>query len=156
MPPSVPVTQSPAAQRTNQKRSTLCKSSSLSKGAAATRKEFRSTGPGTTTATVDSGNEKRAAPQDKGDDVVASSATIGRTPINPMTSSAMFGSGTGMYGAGAYGGMMMGSPYGYGGMMPSGAGQPFSGLNQFLFSIQSVIFSLGQAVQASLFVCVSF
>jgi len=62
--------------------------------------------------------------------------------------------GNGMYGgAGGYGMMMGGSPYmssfGYGGGMMPGVmpGQPFSGLNQFLFGIQSVIFSLGQAVQ---------
>jgi len=45
-----------------------------------------------------------------------------------------------MYGGGMYGGGMM-SPYG---MMSPG---PLSSLNQFLFSVQSVIFSLGQAVQ---------
>lgn len=48
--------------------------------------------------------------------------------------------GGGMYGDGMYGGGMM-SPYS---MMSPG---PLSGLNQFLFSVQSVIFSLGQAVQ---------
>jgi hypothetical protein len=35
----------------------------------------------------------------------------------------------------------------YGGMPPSG---PLSGLNQFLFGVQNVVFSLGQAVQVSL------
>lgn len=62
----------------------------------------------------------------------------------------MYGGGAGMYGgagglygggAGMYGGGLM-SPY-YGGIM----GGPLSGLNQLFFSIQSVIFSLGQAVQ---------
>ena len=50
--------------------------------------------------------------------------------------------GMGMYGGGfgGMGGMM--SPY-YGMMSPG----PLSGLNQLLFSVQSVIFSLGQAVQ---------
>jgi hypothetical protein len=61
----------------------------------------------------------------------------------------MYGAASGMYGGmnsmmfgGVGGGGMMGSPY-YGGMM----GGPLSGLNQMLFSVQSVIFSLGQAVQ---------
>jgi hypothetical protein len=61
----------------------------------------------------------------------------------------MYGAASGMYGGmnsmmfgGGGGGGMMGSPY-YGGMM----GGPLSGLNQMLFSVQSVIFSLGQAVQ---------
>lgn len=49
----------------------------------------------------------------------------------------MYGKGGSMYGAG-----MMGSPY-YGG----GTMGPMSSLNQFLFSVQNVIFSLGQAVQ---------
>ena len=51
------------------------------------------------------------------------------------------GYNTSMYGGGMYGGGGMMSPYG---MMSPG---PISSLNQFLFSIQSVIFSLGQAVQ---------
>ena len=48
--------------------------------------------------------------------------------------------GMGMYGMGMYGG----------GMMMGGAG-PFSGLNNFLFGFQSVVFSLGQAMQVCLF-----
>lgn len=59
------------------------------------------------------------------------------------------GMGMGMYGAGGGfgGGMggMMGSPYSYG--MPPMMGGPLSGLNQFLFGIQNVLSSLGQAVQ---------
>lgn len=54
----------------------------------------------------------------------------------------------GMYGGGAggFGGMgMMGSPYGM--SSPMMGGGPLSGLNQFLFGIQNVVFSLGQAVQ---------
>jgi hypothetical protein len=77
---------------------------------------------------------------------------------NPMMSSyggasgGMFGS-SGYYGAGVYGGggygmfppsmMMMG---GYGGV-GNGLMGPISSLNQFLFGVQTVIFSLGQAVQ---------
>lgn len=51
------------------------------------------------------------------------------------------------YGMGSLG--MMGGAYGGGGyMLPSPlAGAPLSGLNQFLFGVQSVIFSLSQAVQ---------
>ena len=51
-----------------------------------------------------------------------------------------YGGGYNSMGGGMYGGVMM-SPYG---MMSPG---PLSGLNQLLFSVQSVIFSLGQAVQ---------
>jgi hypothetical protein len=56
-----------------------------------------------------------------------------------------YGGMSGFGGMGALGGMgagMMGSSY-YGG----GMGGPFSGLNQFLFGVQNVISSLGQAVQ---------
>jgi len=53
-------------------------------------------------------------------------------------SAGMYGGG-GMYGAGGMGGM-------YGGTM-AGLGGPMSGLNQFLFGFQNVIFSLSQAVQ---------
>ena len=57
-----------------------------------------------------------------------------------MYGSNMYGYGAyGMYGGGLYGM----SPY-YGGMPPAG---PLSGLNQFLFGVQNVVFSLGQAVQ---------
>jgi len=60
-----------------------------------------------------------------------------------------YGGSLGMYGlGGGYGygggGMMMGSPY-YGMMPPMGG--PLSTLNQFLFGVQNVVFSLGQAVQ---------
>ena len=79
------------------------------------------------------------------------------TAFNPNTQFAslpgnqlgMYGATSGMYGGGMNsmmfggGGGMMGSPYYGGGMM----GGPLSGLNQMLFSVQSVIFSLGQAVQ---------
>jgi hypothetical protein len=56
----------------------------------------------------------------------------------------MYGMGGSMYGAG----MMGPAPYAYGGggMM----GGPMSSLNQFLFSTQNIIFSLGQAVQVRL------
>jgi hypothetical protein len=54
------------------------------------------------------------------------------------------GGGMGMYGGGGFGNMgMLGSPYGMSPMM----GGPLSGLNQFLFGIQNVVSSLGQAVQ---------
>jgi hypothetical protein len=55
----------------------------------------------------------------------------------------MLGGGAGLLGGGF--GSLLGSPYGggYGGM-PSG---PFSGLNQFLFGVQNLVFSLSQAVQ---------
>lgn len=62
----------------------------------------------------------------------------------------MYGGGGGMggmYGGGGMGGMgMMGSPYGMSPMM-GGMGGPLSNLNQFLFGIQNVLSSLGQAVQ---------
>jgi hypothetical protein len=66
---------------------------------------------------------------------------------NQMSTMGMYGSpyslGMSPYGGlGMYGGMGM---YG-GGMMMGGAG-PFSGLNNFLFGFQSVVFSLGQAMQ---------
>jgi hypothetical protein len=51
----------------------------------------------------------------------------------------------GMYGRGVYGGGgMLSGGYGEGGMMGS---QLLMSINQFLFGIQSVVFSLGQAVQ---------
>ena len=57
------------------------------------------------------------------------------------------GGGMGMGGMGMGGGMgMMGSPYGMSPMM-GGMGGPLSNLNQFLFGIQNVLSSLGQAVQ---------
>lgn len=56
------------------------------------------------------------------------------------------GMGMGM-GYGGYGGFGM-SPYSsYGMGMGMGMGGPLQGLNQFLFGFQSVIFSLGQAMQ---------
>lgn len=58
--------------------------------------------------------------------------------------------GGGMYGGGMYGGGMNSMYGGYGGGMMSPYGMmsagPLSGLNQLLFSVQSVIFSLSQAV----------
>ena len=75
--------------------------------------------------------------------------------MGPLSSSALYnpssnlgvGAGYGNLGLGSFGSAgMLGSPYGYGGMMMP-AGGPFSGLNQFLFGVQNVIFSLSQAVQ---------
>jgi hypothetical protein len=63
----------------------------------------------------------------------------------PSMGASMYGMGGGMYGAAS----MMGSPYSYGGGgggMLMGGG-PMSNLNNFLFSVQNIIFSLGQAVQ---------
>jgi hypothetical protein len=62
----------------------------------------------------------------------------------PGMGASMYGMGGGMYGAGG----MMGSPYSYGGggMLSMGGG-PISNINQFLFSVQNIIFSLSQAVQ---------
>ena len=76
------------------------------------------------------------------------------TASDPTGSSSynLGGYGSGMYGGGMYGGGMYNNSLGYGGtgmmspyygMMSPG---PLSGLNQFLFSVQSVIFSLSQAV----------
>lgn len=71
--------------------------------------------------------------------------------IFPITNSSSLYGGSGMYGGGMYGGGLYGggmygvSPFG-GGMPPPG---PLSGLNQFLFGVQNVVFSLGQAVQVS-------
>jgi hypothetical protein len=69
----------------------------------------------------------------------------------PITnSSSLYGGaglyGGGMYGGGLYGGGMYGIPSFGGGIPPPG---PLSGLNQFLFGVQNVVFSLGQAVQVS-------
>jgi hypothetical protein len=71
--------------------------------------------------------------------------------LSPFTnSSSLYGGagmyGGGMYGSGMYGGGMYGMPPYGGGMSPPG---PLSGLNQFLFGVQNVVFSLGQAVQVS-------
>lgn len=62
-----------------------------------------------------------------------------------MHGSGVYGSGMmgGVYSGGLYGGAM--SPYGYG-SLPHGT---LSNLNQFLFGVQNVVFSLGQAVQVS-------
>ena len=70
------------------------------------------------------------------------------TLYNPSSSLGL-GAGYGNLGLGGFGSAgMLGSPYGYSGMMmPPSIGGPFSGLNQFLFGVQNVIFSLGQAVQ---------
>jgi hypothetical protein len=56
------------------------------------------------------------------------------------------GMGMGMGGMGMSGMGMMGSPYGMSPMM-GGMGGPLSNLNQFLFGVQNVLSSLGQAVQ---------
>ena len=70
--------------------------------------------------------------------------------LSPHGVGSLYGA-SGMYGSGMYGGGMMGG-YGsmYGGGMMYGSPMmtgPLSGLNQFLFSVQSVLFSLSQAVQ---------
>ena len=82
------------------------------------------------------------------DDNVSGTNGVGTNQLSTM---GMYGSpyGLGMSpygGMGIYGGMGM---YG-GGMMMGGAG-PFSGLNNFLFGFQSVVFSLGQAMQVCFF-----
>lgn len=87
--------------------------------------------------------------------------TIGTDTGSGMSSSPWFGNnltsptlglGNGGFNSfGNNGALMMGSPY-YGMMMPPSLSPiptygPLSGLNQFLFGIQNVIFSLGQAIQ---------
>ena len=104
--------------------------------------DMRNQGETADTAAITNGNDLSSS-------MVASSpygtASGGYGGMNGMYGGGMYGGG--MYGGGlggmygGYGGGMM-SPY-YG-MMSAG---PLSGLNQFLFSVQSVIFSLGQAVQ---------
>ena len=70
---------------------------------------------------------------------------------NQMSTMGMYGSPYGL-GMSPYGGMGIYSGMGMygGGMMMGGAG-PFSGLNNFLFGFQSVVFSLGQAMQVCFF-----
>ena len=58
----------------------------------------------------------------------------------------MYGSPYGL-GMSPYGGMYGGLGMYGGGMMMGGGAGPFSGLNNFLFGFQSVVFSLGQAMQ---------
>ncbi|CAB9513173.1 expressed unknown protein [Seminavis robusta] len=70
------------------------------------------------------------------------------TTTDLLATSAVGLGGAGMYGGGMgmYGGGMMGSPYGlYGGMM--GGMGPLNSLNQFLFGVQTAIYSLSSAVQ---------
>lgn len=84
------------------------------------------------------------------DEAPAASQAAATTPTdaaaNPLLNSTALMSPYG--GGGMYGGGMYGSMYGGGGMMmPPMLGGPLSGLNQFLFGVQTVLFSLGQAVQ---------
>ena len=62
-----------------------------------------------------------------------------------------YGMGMGYGGYGGYGYMSPYSTYGMGmGMGMGMMGGPLQGLNQFLFGIQSVVFSLGQAMQVNI------
>jgi hypothetical protein len=84
---------------------------------------------------------------------------LGQQPLYSSPAYSGYGGGTGgMYGAAAGGGGMYGAGYGgpiaglyggygAGGMMAGGIGGPLSNLNQLLFGVQNVIFSLTQAVQ---------
>lgn len=99
-----------------------------------------------------SGNASLTKEKSKGsreNDQQVASVSVTNPILNPynsqsLSSGAYGGYGGSMYGGGMYGGSMYGGLYG--GMTSPHSG-PLSGLNQFLFSIQSVVFSLGQAVQ---------
>jgi hypothetical protein len=74
---------------------------------------------------------------------------LGQQPIYSSPAYSGYGATAGMYGAPGYGGSIAGLYGGYGGaggMMMAGGG-PLSNLNQLLFGVQNVIFSLTQAVQ---------
>lgn len=136
MPPSVPLRTSPARDEARETANRNENAKKQKKTAtfvttATKKKESSTTQPQQTTTAAESNTNNN-------------NLNTSLYAASPM--GGMYG-GMGMYGAGGmgmYGAGIMGSPYA-GGMM-GGAG-PLSGLNQMLFSVQSVIFSLGQAVQ---------
>ena len=110
------------------------------------------------------GQTVSSATNASGEQVLSTSVTDGQQPNALDTTSTAglsayggllggVGAGYGMGGMGMmgspYGGIgMMGSPYGMGMMGGMGMGGPFlSSLNQFLFGIQTAIYSLSSAVQ---------
>lgn len=93
--------------------------------------------PETTTANSTTTTAQGSADGATGANVVAT---------NQMSSMGMYGSPYGL-GMSPYGGMYGGLGMYGGGMMMGGGAGPFSGLNNFLFGFQSVVFSLGQAMQ---------
>lgn len=131
MPPSVPLRTSPTREQARETRESQEKK----------RERQRST-----TASSRTNVASTTAEEQDTSAIAFNSNNI--SSILPGNQLGMYGAASGMYGGmnsmmfGGGGGGMMGSPY-YGGMM----GGPLSGLNQMLFSVQSVIFSLGQAVQ---------
>lgn len=135
MPPSVPLRTSPARDEARETANRNENAKKQKKTAtfvttATKKKESSTTQPQQTTTAAESNTNNNL-----------NTSLLAASPMGGM-----YG-GMGMYGAGGmgmYGAGIMGSPYA-GGMM-GGAG-PLSGLNQMLFSVQSVIFSLGQAVQ---------
>jgi hypothetical protein len=153
MPPSIP-SHSPQSHLASVRENGSKKIDESEKNAT------RKTAAGTRSYSL--GNQQTSTQQQQQQDAGAShlplnapTSTSALDPYNSLYSpnSMSYGGGGmgGMYGGGGMGGMygggmgmgMLGSPYGMSPMM----GGPLSGLNQFLFGIQNVISSLGQAVQ---------
>ena len=105
----------------------------------------------TTTSSFGKQQEERQ-PQQHSDEAAGADDAIRSANNNPLAMMPSYGMGLGMGGMGMYGmgmGMGMGGMYG-GGMYGGGGGmgsQWLMSLNSALFGIQSVVFSLGQAVQ---------
>lgn len=109
-------------------------------------------------STKKTGKASKNAPSSKAHPTTSSG--VGGTAMNPSTGpittdplstgAGLGGLGMGAYGGMGYGGMyggMMGSPYGMG-MSGMGYGTgPLNTLNQFLFGVQTAIYSLSSAVQ---------
>mmetsp|Transcript_31891 Transcript_31891/g.70671 ORF Transcript_31891/g.70671 Transcript_31891/m.70671 type:complete len:380 (+) Transcript_31891:153-1292(+) len=112
------------------------------------------------TRTPDAANRQTNEGGEADNTIVATmSTTNATTPDSAYGTNQPGMMGGGMYGS-PYGMGMYGSPYGMGGLGYGGmgmgmgmmgyggaAGGPFSGLNNFLFGFQNVVFSLGQAMQ---------
>jgi hypothetical protein len=132
MPPSVPLRTSPTREQARE----------------TTESQEKKRAPKRQSSTTASRTNKANTTAEEQDTSAIAFNSNNVSSILPGNQLGMYGATSGMYGGmnsvmfGGGGGGMMGSPY-YGGMV----GGPLSGLNQMLFSVQSVIFSLGQAVQ---------
>jgi hypothetical protein len=143
MPPSIRQSQSPATVKPRGRQR-------ITKNKPDESQQQQQVASTTTAATADPTADSSAY-----DPTMTSQNTSSAYSTSPMMGgSSMYGGGMNMYGGGGMGGMGMYGG-GMGGMGMGGMGGmygspgPLSSLNQFLFGMQNVVFSLGQAVQVS-------